>query len=74
MGNAWAVFSAGLFVLPSEKQADSPWGGTAFADALLFCRQVCGRELQAPVSESDSSSLYRVSIYTAALDIIVIIG
>ena len=44
-------------------------GGTAFADAVYSAGSLWAR-IASSVTMSDSSSLYRVSIYTAALDII----
>ena len=63
------MFSAGLFVLLSEKRL-IPLGVVLLLLMPFILPAGLWARIASSVTMSDSSSLYRVSIYTAALDII----
>ena len=63
------MFSAGLFVLLSEKRL-IPLGVVLLLLMPFILPASLWARIASSVTMSDSSSLYRVSIYTAALDII----
>ncbi len=63
------MFSAGLFVLLSEKRL-IPLGVVLLFMMPFILPESLWARIASSVTMSDSSSLYRVSIYTAALDII----
>lgn len=63
------MFSAGLFVLLSEKRL-IPLGVVLLFMMPFILPESLWARIASSVTMSDSSSLYRVSIYTAALDMI----